>query len=436
VADTTGFANDTIPAGGWNGLQFYYTHYSVDSSIFEYCFFKHGKAVSPDTLENHGGVFCIRYFDKVRISHCTFQKNFASLNGGAVYLDESDIVMKDNGFVLNRCGPVVFPWGYGGAICSDNSDPLLMNNGFESNTSTGVGGAVAIRFRDARVHNNTFAANYSGLGGAIGYLHYYEFPHSQCNNLMYGNSSEFFGGAIACIDAGPTFVNNTLTDNVSVYGGAFYVKDSIVPNVYNSILWGNNAAVGPEVYLWDAYATANFYYCDVAGGPDLFGGSGGGAGYVGEYKDNLDVNPLFENPLNDDYHLSLNSPVQNMGTPDTTGLSLPLLDLDGDPRIDVHTHRIDMGCYELQWVGIQPASEGGDIGITVSPNPASKQVTIESASILDEIKLMDHSGKTVLVVYPEGTRTVLQTGDLARGTYVMKVYSGSVMQSRIVFIAK
>ena len=433
VADTTGFSNDTIPDGGWNGMQFYYTHQSVDSSIFEHCTFRHGKAVSADTLENHGGAFCIRYFDKVRISHCTFLKNFAALNGGAVYLDESDIIMKDNWFVLNNCGPVVFPWGYGGAVCSDSSDPLIMNNVFDANTSTGVGGAVAIRFRDSRVYNNIFSANHSGLGGAVGYLHYYEFPHSQCNNLMYGNSSEFFGGAVACIDAGPTFVNNTLTDNASIYGGAFYVKDSIVPDVYNSILWGNSAGVGPEVYLWDAYASANFFYCDVAGGPELFGGSGGGSGYTGTYVNNLDLDPLFEDAQNGDYHLSPSSLLLNAGSPDTTDLGLPSTDLDGMPRVDVHAQRIDMGCYESQWVGIRPVSNHESGTITVFPNPASGQLTIESAIVIQEIQLIDIHGKTVMVKYPEVSKMVIQTGNLGPGVYVMRVYSGSeVVAGRIV----
>lgn len=422
VMDTTGFSVDTIPGGGWNGIQFYYNVAPPDSSLIEYCIFRHAKAVSPDTLENHGGAMNIRYSGKLRVSHCVFENNFALLNGGAIYLDEANIVISHCGFMANRCGPAVFPWGYGGAICSDHSSPHIKCNLFEGNSSTGVGGAVAIRFRDARVHSNIFSENHSGLGGALGYLHYYEYPYSQCNNLLFGNTSEFFGGAVANIDAGPTFVNNTITGNASIYGGAFYVKDSLTPAVYNSILWNNSAQVGPEVYLWDALSSADFYYCDVEGGPELFGGSGGGAGYTGTYENNIDLNPLFtENyRLDDDA-----SPCMNTGTPDTSGLRLPTTDLDGMPRIDIHAQLIDMGCYEMQWVGIKDHdNSAGPCRIRTYPNPAVQKVNI----LLDEtaesriLQIFNSTGQPSGQIHlPRGQgEVILDVSGYSPGTYIIR----------------
>jgi predicted outer membrane repeat protein len=378
VADTLGFSVDTLPQGGWNGIHFYYNAGLPDSSLFEHCVFRHGKAVSPDTLENYGGAVSIRYSDKIRFSHCQFINNFAAYNGGALYAEVSTFQIDNCLFSENRCGPPDFPWGYGGAVCADQSEVKIINNIFTGNSSTGVGGAVAIRFRDAMVSNNIFTYNHSALGGAIGYLHYYQYAHSQCNNLIYGNTAEFFGGGIASLDAGPTFVNNTITQNASVYGGGFYVKDSLIPNLYNTILWDNNAAVGPEVYLWDAFASANFYYCDVAGGPELFGGSGGGAGYGGEYLENIDEDPLFADAANLDFHLSPSSPCINAGTPDTSGLGLPAWDLDGMPRIDHYHQIIDMGCYEHIEVGQteQSANTREETPIAF-PNPFRENVRID-----------------------------------------------------------
>ncbi|MEE4256688.1 MAG: hypothetical protein V2I47_06605, partial [Bacteroidales bacterium] len=280
VMDTTDFSNDTLAKGGWNGIHFYYNGYTPDSSIFDFCAFYHGKAVSLDSIEEHGGAMCLRDIDRLRISNCIFENNFARYNGGAIHMEESDVLIKDNLFVANRCGPTEEPWGYGGAICCDHSDARITGNYFYDNTSTGVGGAVAVRFMESMINNNIFAGNHSALGGAIGFLHYYEYPYTHCNNLMHGNSATFFGGAIANLDCGPTHVNYTLTGNISVYGGAFYVKDSLVPNVYNTIMYDNYAQEGPEVYLWDAYASANFYYCDIKGGIEAFSGSGG-VGFMG-----------------------------------------------------------------------------------------------------------------------------------------------------------
>lgn len=375
VADTNGFSVDSISKGGWNGIQFYYNSFPTDSSVFEHCIFTHAKAVSPDSIENHGGAMGIRYSDKVRISNCTFINNFASLNGGAIYLEASSSKINGCTFIENHCGPAVFPWGYGGAVCSDNASPVIFGNHFAYNSSTGVGGGVAIRFKDAPVNNNSFENNYSGLGGAIAYLHYYEYPFTQCNNLMFHNMAEFFGGAIACLDGGPTFVNNTLSENSATYGGAFYVKDTLIPNIYNCIFWENDATVGPEVYLWDAIASANFYFSDIQGGPDLFGGSGGGAGYTGIYENNLDHDPQFSGPLWNSYNLLSSSPCIDMGTPNTSGLQLPAVDLDGNPRL---YNNIDMGCYETLFTGIGLKTIPDDSKILIYPNPAEDEVTIRS----------------------------------------------------------
>lgn len=392
VIDTTGFSIDSIPDGGWNGIQFYENNYTQDSSILLYCDFMHGKAVSADSLENHGGAICMRRSDRIRISNCSFSNNFAGLNGGAIYIDNTPVIIEISDFYENDCGPTVFPWGYGGAICSDYSSPIIFGNNFVANSSTGTGGAVAIRYRDARVTNNEFIGNNSAIGGAIAYLHYYEYPFTQCNNLMYDNHAEFFGGAIASVDAGPIFVNNTIGGNFSSYGGGFYVKDSLIPELHNCILYNNIAAVGPEVYLWDAFASADFYYCDIEGGSSAFGGSGG-TGYQGIYENNIDEDPLFSGSFN--YQITEGSPCIDAGSPDTTGLQLPMFDLDGNPRIDPLSNRIDMGCYELLRVGIQESNLNEQTDIEIFPNPAGDHITIltDCTEDISGIKIFDIYGR-------------------------------------------
>jgi predicted outer membrane repeat protein len=428
IHDTTGFATDSLSRGGWNGIQFYYTADDVEPSLFNYCQFRHGKAVSPDSLECQGGCFNIRSFSQVLITNCIFEDNFARYNGGAIYLAEgSDILVSDCYFGSNRCGPAEFPYGYGGAVCSDDSGPLIWGNIFEFNASTGVGGAVAIRFRDARVHGNTFSGNYSALGGALGYLHYYEFPHSQCNNLIYNNEAAFFGGGIANIDAGPTFVNNTITENYSTYGGGIYSKDSIVPNYYNTILWGNTAAVGPQAYFWDAYASANFYYCDVQGGIAEFGGSGGGGGYLGTYEYNLETDPLFEDSFGP-YSLGFESPCIDAGTPDTTGLNLPPYDINGFHRIWCWNECIvDMGCYEMWWEGV-PGYGLKSTEILVYPNPSQGIINIEidvPRAGIYTLAIADLAGRLVggqdLTLAREGRQKTNLNVNLCPGTYILRL---------------
>jgi hypothetical protein len=143
----------------------------------------------------------------------------------------------------------------------------------------------------------------------------------------------------------------------------------------------------------------------VEGGPALFGGIGGGAGYVGTYENNLDVNPEFEYPPDYNYHLSLNSPVMNMGAPDTAGLFLPSTDLDGESRIDLHVQVIDMGCYEVQWVGISSEFKVQSSKlIHVFPNPFREECFIgydlsESGRVCVEI--FDLTGRIVNILNEE-----------------------------------
>jgi hypothetical protein len=163
VADTTGFMTDTIPDGGWKGIRFDHNRYSNDMSVFDHCRFLFGKMVSEDPLVGNGGAICVKAYDKVSISHCQFQDNFATYNGGAVSLDSASIGIYNSVFTGNRCGLAIAPWGYGGAISSDNSSPDIRWNVFTGNSSTGVGGGLAVRYMDCNVYNNVFTDNVSGL---------------------------------------------------------------------------------------------------------------------------------------------------------------------------------------------------------------------------------------------------------------------------------
>jgi len=379
INDTTGFAYDSIPDGGWFGIRFDFPNLNTDSSFFEYCQFFYGKAVPalPSKKEiltksdSCGGAIYISGFDKVRISNCRFENNYAGFNGGTVYLDSANIIIQDCHFIDNKCGMMDDPWGYGGAICSDNGEPVIWNSYFQGNQSTGVGGAIAIRFKDGKIGNCIFTENQSALGGAFGFLHIEQINHTNCNNLIYNNMADFFGGGIANVNASPVYLNHTIVNNNAMYGGAFYCKDPVTPILFNSILWGNTAwsGTGPEVYLFEPYSQANFYYCDVAGGPDLFGGSGGGGGFTGQYYETIDMDPEFAINGYHAYELASSSPCINTGVPDTTGLNFPPIDILGLPRIMFG--RIDMGSYESALVGFNNLSKEINLSVHCYPNPSS-----------------------------------------------------------------
>jgi len=246
---------------------------------------------------------------------------------------------------------------------------------------------------------------------------------------MYDNQAEFFGGAIANVDAGPVFVNNTIGGNYSAYGGGVYVKDSLIPELHNCILYNNNAAVGPEVYLWDGFASADFYFCNIEGGIAAFGGSGG-VGYQGIYENNMDEDPIFNGTYN--YRLNTGSPCIDAGTPDTTGLQLPMLDLDGAPRIDAQSNLIDMGCFELVQVWTLENISDNQADIEIFPNPAGDHITIriDCTDDISAIQIFDIYGRKRI------NQTGFQRGPIDISSFPSGIYIMMVERNSQAFMSK
>lgn len=373
-SDTTGFSDTLTNAGGWNGIFYEHVDPSTDSSLFTYCTFKFGKAVTTgDSIGLYGGAFRIVEFNKIAFTHCLFEYNHAYRWGGAIYARNADIRISECGFRYNESGRSEPPWGYGGAISFVHSAPEIISNLFDENRSTGIGGGISFEYSDPVVTYNIISGNFSGLGGGIGYLR--SEPQNVCsNNLVYENEALFFGGGIACIRSQTVFVNNTVMDNLSVYGGGFYCNDSACPSNYNCLFYNNFAFEGIEVYIWDIRSAPNFYYCNVPGDTSDFAGSGGHEGYHGEYLHNLDTVPDFSGTGISPFQLLFSSPMRDAGIPDTSSLMIPDKDLAGDPRI--YNHRIDIGAYE--W---NPGPGVNELLLSENqlflfPNPTSRDITV------------------------------------------------------------
>ncbi len=444
IIDTAGFHNDTLPGGGWKNIRLEDIKASVDSTVFSYCHFEYGKAVSADSVYGYGGALCIRNSDKVSIENCTFYSNYAFYNGGAVYLENASIKLINNNFENNRCGQTFTYYGYGGGLCTDWGQPNIHQNTFTENSSTGIGGGLCVRFSDCMVSHNIFKNNFSALGGGFGILHIASCNFVISNNLFTQNSAEFFGAAISNGDCSPTYVNNTITDNHCIGGGGgFYCKDSVVPVLYNNIIYGNTQFWGEvnQVYLWDLLSQPNFYYNDIEGGKENFYGTGGTA-FNGEYENNIDENPLFEPGQ---FSILPESLCVNAGTPDTSGLLIPETDLANNQRIV--NGIIDLGAYENQQnVGIKNPGSSKFIGLKISPNP-----TYGIAKLSFEIKenpetiirVVSALGKEVYQAFYENLEPGKQTFDIdfsdlvfPAGIYHIIIENGNIRMEEKIMILK
>jgi hypothetical protein len=398
INDTTGFADTTTTSGGWHGFIYENLSSFADSSKFSYCIFEYGKAVDTVTEGRYGGAFRIFNFSKILFTNCRFENNYAYHWGGAMYVKHADIGVQHSVFIKNYCGQAGIPYGYGGALCFVSSKPFVSYNYFEGNSSTGIGGAASFEYSDADIRFNTFYKNKSALGGALGYLRSYP-VNVVSNNLVDQNESLFFGGGIACIRSNTIFVNNTVVNNSSTYGGGFYANDSAFPSNYNTIFYGNFAFEGVEVYIWDVYSAPDFYYCNVPGGIMGFSGSGGQEGYHGIFVFNMDTIPMFKGSGDHPFSLERESPFVDAGTTDTMSLKIPFKDLAGNARI--YNNRIDIGAYEWN------PGEGlpniiKETVLSASPNPCN-QITVISFTLA-------RSGKVNMRIYDQNGKLIRDFG--------------------------
>jgi hypothetical protein len=133
------------------------------------------------------------------------------------------------------------------------------------------------------------------------------------------------GGGIRCSCC--TITNCTITQNSFdnapsewVYGAG--VSCSPAAQIVNTIVWNNSV----EVEEVEGFPVIK--YSDIKGG------------YSGE--GNIDTDPLFADPENDNYHLRAGSPCINTGTSE----GAPATDIDGTPR--PQGAGFDMGAYEVK----------------------------------------------------------------------------------------
>lgn len=423
-ADTLGFSDTLEMRGAWHGLRFI-GNSSGPASMFVHCHFMFTKALDADSLLGYGGAVHANGQAEAVFEHCVFVNNRAWHRGGAVaLLNGADFVFNDCEFSGNMTyNPNA---GYGGAMFVENSDPVILNCRFISNLAVWTGGGICFYYSNPLVHNNVFSGNFGYIGGGMAFYRCRP-QRTICNNLVYGNTGLYFGGGISCnIACDPVFVNNTICHNQATYGGGFYCNDSAAPTVYNSLIYHNinYSGLGP-VYIWDPLSHPDFHYCNIQGGVAAFAGSGGGAGYWGNYSDNYDETPEFD-PNSPYLYFPAGSSLIDRGTPsgDTTGLNLPSNDLAGSPRI--YNGRIDVGAYEWWNVGM-PANLMPVLGVKVTPAPdrASLHINTDAPAGHYLLRLLDMQGKVLLsksiIADGQGAGWHINVATLKAGHYILAI---------------
>ena len=341
-----------------------------------------------------GGILC--YGSNALISGCTIKENSCEHIGGGISAHNSCSPIIVNNLIDSNTA-LSAGSGFGGGFgCSNGVSPIIRNNIITNNKSheggglcvwmgevtnniimyneaardldpnftTGSGGGIAVLsttypiiVKDNYIAYNTALASGGGVewgrvegefegnvvcfNGAYGatypnmikkggglYIYYFGTNKFE-NNIIYSNYAEDYGGGVYInwangyvVDV--TLTNFTITKNSSPCGSGIYCKDYAELTVSNSIIWGNS---GIEVEY--EQTVPNITYSDVKGG---WPGTG-----------NIDSDPMFVDPDNDDYHIYHHSPCRDTG--DNRAPHLTEQDFEGDPRIAEGT--VDMGADEF-----------------------------------------------------------------------------------------
>ena len=278
-----------------------------DASHINYCDFEYGQEIVNlfGGSDNAQGMTTFRSCDAT-VENCSFSNYTCK----AVDVRDSSSNILNN--TIDGSGAAV-----DGIICEAQSAPYIYGNIISNIDVYGDGNGVCTKYSSPKIVNNTFF---------------------NCKVSVYITEDD----------------NSNPSTNVQVIGNLIrdcglgvWIQSQSTAIIYNNTIskintgvYANNAeATLRNNIIWEAYTTA---VIGLSGSVLTVTYSCIEGGYSGD--GNFQQDPLFTNSGNNDYTLQATSPCINTGTPDTTGMNLPSVDLAGNPRIS--SGRIDMGAYE------------------------------------------------------------------------------------------
>ena len=406
VADTTGFYDITIPDGGWSGLYFDCSDPATQSSQLDYCIFEYGKALGG-AIASQGGAMYNQGENELFITNSRFSHNRAAGNGGAVFANAPTHL---NGCILEYNSAV-----NGGALATAElvtlNDCILQNNQADEQ-----GGALYTDYL-IKINNSIVRDNTAGIDG--GGLCSWSWADIDGSTFV-GNSADNFGGGVCFNHYGHVWVTNSIFSNNQSddWGGGLYVSCDTDFSIINSLVC-NNSGDGIVIDNTDSHiANCDFVNNEGEGivqlAPPWDGekkddaetklttdetkavcynsinwGNSEGENWISTSYEIYNVDPHFTAPsagsgiqydgLAADWRFLETSMCINFGTADTTGLNLPDVDLDGNPRIfDGVIGRVDIGPYEYQDDQVRPYlycdKSSLNFGVITLGNPEEDQL--------------------------------------------------------------
>ena len=213
---------------GWGGMTFSSVPVANDTSRLKFCRFQYGNAPNRGSGYNGGAVY-VDNTSKLVISDCIFSQNFATDEGGALYLNSSAQILRNCQFTGNEAR-------VGGAISGHNSTINLYGN--------------EVTYNRTNQGDCAYPAS-AAQGGAI-YL-------NTCTTITTGNSiqhnqAQCMGGGIYATSSTITMNHDTISYNTadecsgSGGGGGMAINASTV-TITENYFAHNNGSWGGGIFL-------------------------------------------------------------------------------------------------------------------------------------------------------------------------------------------
>ena len=284
-----------------------------------------------------GGIYCT-WCSSPLITQCVISGNVADGNGGGVYVSAASAPVIEHCRISDNHAA-----GPGGGLYCYESSPTIVNCCIQENTAGG-GGGIYLQESFATITNCRITGNsvFVYLFGSGGGIRVYDSVVTIANCLLWDNAGDF-GGGIATAFSVTEITNCTITENrASLEGGGVHCNGATAMS--SSILWGNEASFGPEV--WGCP-------CDDIMFSDVEGQCEEGIG-------NIDGDPLFFDDTF--FRLDAGSPCIDAGVPVTIYEDACLPPSSGTERNDMGAYggRQSCGWLDFDGDGHDDEAYGGD----------------------------------------------------------------------------
>ncbi len=302
-----------------------------------------GHANGESVAEKCGGGIYVGPGRQVNVSGSSIRSNSAAHSGGGIFVDGGNLWLfetrvknnsaeimgggigaSNNAFVGIHQSPVVGNNAgmYGGGIAAAQHVMVQTFGAAVNGNHAGMhGGGIALydsvnlSMEMSDVRRNTSSGDGGGIFANVAEVHTFR-------TVIADNNAQGVGGAMRSDSAYVNLQYATIAGNSSMARGSALSTLWSSVQVYNSIIWGNS---GPSPDLDLASTDAQITYSDIQGG---WAGQG-----------NIAADPMFENPANGAYNLTMGSPCIDAGDP-AAGY-----DQDGT--------RVDMGAVFFWQEGMQ-----------------------------------------------------------------------------------